>query len=189
MANDNTALIVVGGIAVGLYIFKDKIAGLFSGVQATGDAVGSVATTTADAANSWIDLFNLKKDVSALQNAFSGMDNRGYYALTPGNPSQPIGVSNSDGDVIGVKSGTLGLSLLKTGNSTTSRDNYSQSWLNVSPTNTQTIRTQQTASQAISMAQNPYVKNVAIPVGNSALINVKPVSLPPSLLSVVTGRY
>lgn len=188
MAENHDTLLIVGAVAVGLYMFKDQIKGLFSGVGETADAVGDVAGAAGDfitynvsgalkGEKALIDLF--KKGLTPTTNNY-------YYKTLNDNQ---VGATNSQGDIIGVKTGTLGLSVLNPKSTNSGSKNYGQSWLRVTPTNTQNITGGQTASQAIATAMNPYITNVAITSGNSTLINTKPVSLPPSLLSIVTGRY
>lgn len=70
---DSDTKFIIGAVAVGgiaLYLFRDKIGGLFKGATDTSNAIGGVATTAGDAVNSWISLLDLKKDSEAMQNLF-----------------------------------------------------------------------------------------------------------------------
>lgn len=182
---DSDTILIIGGLAIGGYIIYKTLG---EGITKTGNAIGD----TAQAAGGLITynitgLENFEKDiVSILQKGFqSASTNNYYYSMNTTNSDNPIGATNSEGGTIGVKSGTLGLTDLtpkQTGKT------YSQTWLKVTPTNTQNVKGQ-TAIQAIQTAQNPYIQNVNIPIGNSNNFNPKPVSLPPSILSIVTGKY
>jgi len=74
---DYTPLIIVGGIGIALYMFKDQIKGIFggagnavsglgSGIGQTGYAVGQVATTLGTVTSDNLDLLNFKKGLTSL---------------------------------------------------------------------------------------------------------------------------
>lgn len=69
MATDTK--LIIGGVAIaaiGLYLVRDKIKGLFAGPQEVSETIGDVTSNAGDALNSWIDILNLKKDAAALSN-------------------------------------------------------------------------------------------------------------------------
>jgi hypothetical protein len=109
---DYTPLIIVGGIGVALYMFKDQIGNLFKGAEDTSAAIGNVATTTGDTLSDDLDLLNVKHDLAALWNFIKTNGNSGpfvpdnntanYYigVVDPNAPTADKSVrNNSDGSV------------------------------------------------------------------------------------------
>jgi len=156
-------LILIGGIAVGGYFVYKTLAKPISDV-AGGTADLFVHGT--EAVGSWLDLLNINKDWQLLNHALGGI-------VAPIQQSSALKKENQN---------------LKNENAKIKTNVYVNSWLKITPSNTQNVD-KQTASQAIKMASNPFIKNVSVPLGNGILVNKKPVSLPPSLLGIVVGKY
>jgi hypothetical protein len=169
-------LLILGAVAVGGYLIYKTLG---AGIAKTGDAIGDVAGSAGSLISyNLTGIENLEKGISELIN--KGLQPQTINNYFPSSDNQAVGATNSAGQTIGIQQGVLGLSVL---NQPAKPAAKGVSWVTLTNKNTQNITKPQTASEAIEMAQNPFIKNVSIPIGNAVLVGQKPVSLPPSILS------